>query len=165
MSFPHLQAAHTGASASAGMGTLNHLHTKQMGFAAAQRLQMAKTLGGSPGGGAASNASPMAPPPGQGDYRQHVAQATGLPSVSVPEVHQAIGALTQAGQFNPVQAHALVTHQGPLHGPGGAQTVGKIAQAVKMMRARRAAAGPVQGPQMAPQGALPPGIVPPGVGQ
>jgi hypothetical protein len=149
------------------MGTLNHLHTKQMGFAAAQRLQMAKTLGGTPGGGAAGNASPMVAPVNPaghpGDYRQHVAQATGLPGVSGPEVHGAIGALTQAGQLSPVQAHALVVHQGPLHGPGGAQTVGKIAQAVKMLRARRAAAGPPQGPQMAPQGALPPGIVPPGV--
>lgn len=198
MAFP-MHAPHTGASASAGMGTLNHLHTKQMGFQAAQRLQMAKALG-SPRGGVASMGGapppvnpirpPMAPPgapmaPGApqapggpqapqapgGDFRQHVAQATGLPGVSVPEVHQAIGALAQAGQFSPVQAHALVAHQGPLQGPAGAQTVGKIAMAVKGLRARQGGAGGppgMGGPSQPGMGGPPPmsgGGMPPGMGQ
>lgn len=184
MSFPHLHAAHTGASASAGMGTMNHLHSKQMGFQAAQRLQMAKALGsggaavpGSPAAGMAppvnairppmapqAPAAPMAPQaPQGGDWRQHVAQASGLPGVSAPEIHGAVGALAQAGQLNPVQAHALMAHQGPLQGQAGAQTVGKVAQAMKMLRARRQGAGGPPG--MPSQGPVSQGGMPAGMGQ
>lgn len=171
------------------MGTMNHLHSKQMGFQAAQRLQMAKALGS---GGAAvpgSSAAGMAPPvnairppmapqapaapmapqaPQGGDWRQHVAQASGLPGVSAPEIHGAVGALAQAGQLNPVQAHALMAHQGPLQGQAGAQTVGKVAQAMKMLRARRQASQPR--PMAAPggmpsQGPVSQGGMPAGMGQ
>lgn len=162
------------------MGTMNHLHTKQMGFQAAQRLQMAKALGGSGGAPMAAPVGAIRPPmppqapagmqppmppqaPQSGDFRQHVAQASGLPGVSAPEVHQAIGALAQAGQFNPIQAHALVAHQGPLQGQAGAQTVGKIAQAVKMLRARRAGAGGPPGMGMPQPGAMRPPMQPQGM--
>lgn len=177
MEFSDLRPMHTGAAASAGMGTMNHLHSKQMGFAAAQRLQMAKAMG-SPRGGVANMggpapvnpirpptapggpAAPGAPPAPGGDFRQHVAAATGLPGVSVPEVHQAIGAMAQMGQINPFQAHALVAHRGPLAGPAGAQTVGKIANTVKLMRARRGGAGmappPNPGPMAPPMAPRPP---------
>lgn len=166
------------------MGTMNHLHSKQMGFQAAQRLQMAKALGsggmaspGSPAAGMAppvnairppiapqAPAAPMAPQaPQGGDWRQHVAQASGLPGVSAPEIHGAVGALAQAGQLNPVQAHALMAHQGPLQGQAGAQTVGKVAQAMKMLRARRQGAGGPPG--MPSQGPVSQGGMPAGMGQ
>lgn len=173
------------------MGTMNHLHSKQMGFQAAQRLQMAKALGsggaavpGSPAAGMAppvnairppmapqAPAAPMAPQaPQGGDWRQHVAQASGLPGVSAPEIHGAVGALAQAGQLNPVQAKALMAHQGPLQGQAGAQTVGKVAQAMKMLRARRQGAmAPPMGaggpPGMPSQGPVSQGGMPAGMGQ
>lgn len=176
------------------MGTMNHLHTKQMGFQAAQRLQMAKALGGGGGPGPSGGsiapvnairppqapAAPMAPgapqapqAPQGGDWRQHAAQASGLPGVSAPEVHNAVGALAQAGQLNQIQAHALMTHQGPLQGTAGAQTVGKVAQAMKMIRARQQAgqvrppqpAGMVQPQGMPSQGPVSQGGMPAGMGQ
>lgn len=174
------------------MGTMNHLHTKQMGFQAAQRLQMARALGGSGASPMGAQPGPMAAPvnpirppmapgapippgapqapqaPSQGDWRQHAAQASGLPGVSAPEVHNAVGALAKAGQFSPIQAHALVTHQGPLQGQAGAQTVGKVAQAMKMIRARQqqGAARPMQAPQGMPtNGPVAGGGMPAGMGQ
>ena len=115
--------------------------------------------------------APGAPQAPQGDWRQHAAQASGLPGVSLPEVHNAVGALAQAGQLHPIQARALVSHQGPLQGQAGANTVGKVAQAMKMIRARRQGAavgsgGPPQAPGGMPtNGPVAGGGMPAGMGQ
>jgi hypothetical protein len=145
MSFNHMSMPHSGAAAQASMGTLQHGRAMAGGHGAAQRLQMAAALGGGGGMGGSAMGQP------QPDFRASVAQATGLPGVSPQEVHGAIAGLASAGHLSPLQAHALVAHQGPLHGPGGAQTVNKIAQAVKVRRPGGSAGGAPQAPQQQPR--------------
>lgn len=138
---PNMTKPHSGAAASASMGSVAHGHSQQMAFAAAKRLQMARELSGAAAG-----------PAQGGDFRSHVAAATGLPGVTEPEVHGAIDALTQAKQLSPLQAAALKAHQGHLNGPAGAQTIQKIAGAVKQLRGAHAQqAQQVQRPPMMPQ--------------
>lgn len=148
----HLKVPHTGVAASAGMGQLAHGHSQQMAFAANRRLQMARAMSGQPAQPSPTSGMMGHPPqqPQGGDFRQHVAQAAGVP-VGPQEVHQAIGAMAQAGHFTPLQAHALVSHQGPLHGPQGAQTVQKIAGVVRQGRMSAAPPRPPAAPGMGPQ--------------
>jgi hypothetical protein len=142
----HMSMPRTGAAASGAMGTLAHGRAMAGGHGAAARLAMARNLGQ---GGAAPQGQP------QGDYRDHVAAATGLPGVSPQEVHGAIAGLAAAGHLSPLQAHALVGHTGPLHGQGGASTVAKIAQAVKVRRPQAAPQAQLQQPRPMPQMAAP----------
>jgi hypothetical protein len=134
------KGGHFGGSAQTG--GYNHNHAGAMAHAAAARLQMAKQLGGAgPAIGATPSVSPTpamgataptSPTPAQHDYRAHVAAhaaSMGAPA-GVPDIHGAIDAMAQKGQFTPFQAQALKAHQGPLQGPQGAQTVQKIAQQV-----------------------------------
>jgi hypothetical protein len=149
----HLSIPHTGVSASAGMGQMNHGHSQQMAFAANRRLQMARAMSGQPAQPGPMSGMMGAPPPQQapqGDFRQHVAQAAGVPA-GPQEVHGAIQKLTQAGQFTPLQGHALMAHQGPLQGPQGAATVQKIAGVVRQGRM-------APRPPMAPQAPMAPGM-------
>jgi hypothetical protein len=146
------------------MAALHHGHSQQMAFAAQRRLNMARTLGAA-GGASGGMMSPMGQPAGgqpQGDFRQHVAAISGVPGVSPPEVHMAIDGLTQARQLTPLQGAALKAHQGPLNGPAGAQTVQKIAGAVRMRRQSAMAGQPRPGTMAPPP--QPPGMPPQGPG-
>lgn len=161
----HLQQPHTGVAASAGMGALQHGHSQQMAFAANRRLQMARAMSGQPAQpGPMSGMMGHPPQQPQGDFRAHVAQAAGVPA-SPQEVHQAIGAMAQSGQFTPLQAHALVNHVGPLQGPGGAQTVQKIAGAVRQRRMAGGAPRPPAAGGMPVNGNPAGGGMPAGMGQ
>lgn len=140
MAFPTLRAPHTGASASAGMGALNHGRSMQMAHAAANRLATARALSGSAGAPGAPGARLAGPNlahlqtpqnrPQAGDWRAGVsamvAHGAGK-SVGPNEIHQAVGKLVQAGQFTPNQGMALVKHVGPLQGAAGHMTMRKVA--------------------------------------
>lgn len=157
--FPQIHAPHTGASASAGMGNLDHTRAQHAAFSAARRLNMARSMSGRVGA--------PAPAAGGPDFRQHVSARVG--GASVPEIHGAIDALTAAKQFTPLQGAALKVHNGPLQGPAGMQTIHKIASAVTQRRSMAAQMPRVASVPSVPiggtQGPIAGGGMPAGMGQ
>lgn len=108
----------------AGMG--GHIQASVAAHAAAARAHASKALGAS------------GHPPA-GNFKQHIANtlsAGGVPT-NVGDVHQAIGAMTQAGHFTPQQGQGLMTHNGPLAGPQGLDTMAKIGHVVAAMKQPR----------------------------
>lgn len=107
-------------SGAAQSKSFNHGHASQMAYAAARRLQTAKTLQGASG--------PLKAP--SGGFKDQIAQAvTRAGRAAGPQhVADAIDGLAQAGKLTPLQAKALKAHNGPLVGPQGQATQAAIMQ-------------------------------------
>ena len=123
--------AYKGAAQSGGF---NHNHASQMGHVAASRLKFRQAMSGAAPAGVPDDhmVGSQAPgaPPAHGNFKAHIAHAvhahTGHP-VTHNAVLQAIDGVTAKGGFTPAQGNALKAHKGPLVGPGGHDTMAKIA--------------------------------------
>ena len=127
------KSASSAFKGAAQIGGFNHNHASQMATVAASRLKFRQALGGAPAAVPATHVvgsqAPGAPPP-HANFKAHIAHAvqahTGQP-VTHNAVLQAIDGVTAKGGFTPAEGSALKAHKGPLVGPGGHDTMAKIA--------------------------------------
>ncbi len=118
----HLLGKAPGGRAQVGQAQIGgHVQASQAAHVAASRANASRVLqGGQPSAG------------GPASFKQHIAST--LSSGGIPttpqDVHNTIGAMTQAGHFTPQQGAGLLAHSGMLHGPQGLATIAKIGAAV-----------------------------------
>lgn len=113
----HLLGKAPGGQAAVGQAQMGgHVQASVAAHAAATHAKARMALGGAGG---------------QPSFKQHIAST--LTSGGIPttpqDVHNTIGAMTQAGHFTPQQGAGLQAHNGMLHGPQGLATIAKIGAA------------------------------------